>query len=213
MAKSQLYKVSLAKGFPAESRHSRAGLTLQTNESVEVELTSDQVKEIKDDRFMVLAKVSGEGKNQSGDEDQGGSSTESGSDEGQADDSAEDQGAEDSSAQDSEESSGEDEGAEDGASDGSEEGSDADGASDSQEGEEATDTEGSDDSEEESSVEDQGAGDDGEADEAPSVDDLVRDNSREELNALAVEAGVQNPQELENKPAVAEAIVSKRSEA
>ncbi len=188
MAKKQLYKVSMAKGFPAESRHTRAGVTLQSNDTLEVELTPDQVKEIKDDRYMVISKASGQSSDQGSDEGEGGSSSQSGADEGQADDSAEDQGAEDSSVEDSEESGSEDQGDEGSDADAGQDTTDASGEGDSPEGEEATDSE----------------------DAEPSVDDLVRDNSREELDKLATEAGVENADQLDNKQAVAEAIVAKR---
>lgn len=49
-----------------------------------------------------------------------------------------------------------------------------------------------------------------ESDEAPSVETLVRDNSRADLDAQATEAGVENPSELASKTEVAEAIVAKR---
>ena len=61
------------------------------------------------------------------------------------------------------------------------------------------------DSEDSSSDEAEEASDD--APEAPSVDQLVKDNSRAELNALAVQAGVEAPESLSGKPEVAQAIV------
>lgn len=42
---------------------------------------------------------------------------------------------------------------------------------------------------------------------APTVDDLVKNNSRKELDALALEAGVEAPETLSGKPEVAQAIV------
>lgn len=47
--------------------------------------------------------------------------------------------------------------------------------------------------------------------EAPTVDSLVKNNSRPELNALAVEAGVEAPEALETKTEVAQAIVDAKA--
>lgn len=47
--------------------------------------------------------------------------------------------------------------------------------------------------------------------EAPTVDSLVKDYSREELNAQAVELGVEKPEELASKPEVAQAIVDAKA--
>lgn len=46
-----------------------------------------------------------------------------------------------------------------------------------------------------------------EASDEVTVESLIKNNSREELNALAKEAGVEDPEKLENKPEVAQAIV------
>lgn len=43
------------------------------------------------------------------------------------------------------------------------------------------------------------------------VDGLVRDNSRAELNALALESGIENPEALSGKPEVAQAIVDAKA--
>lgn len=52
-----------------------------------------------------------------------------------------------------------------------------------------------------------------EATDAPevTVDSLVKDNSRADLNALAVEAGIENPEALETKTEVAQAIVDAKA--
>ncbi len=94
--------------------------------------------------------------------------------------------------------------------------SEADSSNDSSE-EEANDSSEDSDSEDSSSDEAEEDSDDSTEDEsessseeevvAPTVDDLVRDNSRKELNALAVEAGVEDPEALNGKPEVAQAIV------
>ena len=49
--------------------------------------------------------------------------------------------------------------------------------------------------------------DTGTASDAPTVESLVKDNSRPELNALAVEVGIEAPEALESKTDVATAIV------
>lgn len=46
-----------------------------------------------------------------------------------------------------------------------------------------------------------------ESPEALTVDELVKNNTRKELDALAVEAGVEAPESYETKPEVAQAIV------
>ena len=63
------------------------------------------------------------------------------------------------------------------------------------------------DSEDSSSDEAEEVSDDSTEAEAPTVDSLVKDNSRNELNALALEAGVEAPEALETKTEVAQAIV------
>lgn len=47
--------------------------------------------------------------------------------------------------------------------------------------------------------------------EEVSVDQLVKDNSRAELNALAKETGIENPEALAGKPEVAQAIVDAKA--
>lgn len=47
--------------------------------------------------------------------------------------------------------------------------------------------------------------------EEVSVDQLVKDNSREELNALALETGIENPDSLKDKTEVAQAIVDAKA--
>jgi hypothetical protein len=47
--------------------------------------------------------------------------------------------------------------------------------------------------------------------EEVSVDQLVKDNSRAELNALAKETGIENPEALSGKPEVAQAIVDAKA--
>lgn len=47
--------------------------------------------------------------------------------------------------------------------------------------------------------------------EEVSVDQLVKDNSRDELNALAKETGIENPEALKDKTEVAQAIVDAKA--
>lgn len=47
--------------------------------------------------------------------------------------------------------------------------------------------------------------------EEVSVDQLIKDNSRAELNALAKETGIENPEALAGKPEVAQAIVDAKA--
>lgn len=47
--------------------------------------------------------------------------------------------------------------------------------------------------------------------EEVSVDQLVKDNSRAELNALAKETGIENPEAFSGKPEVAQAIVDAKA--
>jgi hypothetical protein len=69
---------------------------------------------------------------------------------------------------------------------------------------ESTDEEASEEDVEEDSTEDEEV-------EEVTVESLVKNNSRNELNALAVEAGVENPEALETKPEVAQAIVDAKA--
>lgn len=79
------------------------------------------------------------------------------------------------------------------------------GSSDSDTDSEGEDSEdqGSDDQEEDS---------DEDSSSAPTVDELVRDNGRDELNAMATEAGVKDAEKMENKTEVAQAIVEAQAQ-
>lgn len=69
--------------------------------------------------------------------------------------------------------------------------------------------EASDDSTEDES--DASSEDSSEESEEVTVDSLVKNNSRDELNALAVEAGVEAPESLKDKTEVAQAIVDAKA--
>lgn len=60
-------------------------------------------------------------------------------------------------------------------------------------------------------VSDEDTEDSSEEEVALTVDDLVKNNSRKELDALALEAGVEAPETLSGKPEVAQAIVDAKA--
>ncbi len=107
-------------------------------------------------------------------------------------------------ADESEASSDSESDAQDGDSESSEEES-SDESEDSEDSSSDEAEEASDDSTESSDSDEEEAPE--EVTEAPTVDELVKNNTREELNALAVEANVENPEQYETKPEVAQAIV------
>lgn len=72
---------------------------------------------------------------------------------------------------------------------------------------EADSTDEASEDEDSSTSEAEEASDDTTETQAPTVESLVKDNSRNELNALALEAGVEAPEALETKTEVAQAIV------
>ena len=94
-------------------------------------------------------------------------------------------------------------------SDSEEDSSDDSGSESSDESEEDDSTEDSDSEDSSSDEAEENSDDTTESTEVEplTVDGLVKNNSRNELNALAVEAGVEAPEALAGKPEVAQAIV------
>lgn len=85
-------------------------------------------------------------------------------------------------------------------------GSESDTSDESSESSEEDASDENEDSEDSSSDDSEEASDEG-SEDTSNVDALVKDNSREELNAKAIEAGVENPEGLKDKTEVAQAIV------
>jgi hypothetical protein len=176
---SNLYEVSLTKGFPYEQR-TRAGVTILRGATETLELSDEQVEAIRDDRFMVIEPAresesapeggdAGEGEGVSQPQDPAGT--------GEGNDAGE--GNDDSQGSDGE-GSPEDQGSPEG--EGSQEGNQDD-------------------------AQTQGEG----SDEAPeTVEQLLQNHSRDELNEMALAAGIGGAENMKDKPAVAEAIVAKR---
>lgn len=196
---TKLYEVSMKKTFKMPFHH-RAGLRFERGETRLVELTQDQVEAIKNDGYMDIKKPSQKAADQAADAPEREEQVSNSSTEGSSDEAPEAPGEEDQvqDSGDQEDAGSEDEGAEEAPAEdaGSEDSTDSEGSE--------TETEEPQEKAAEEQID--------EAPEAPSVDDLVRDNSREELNTQAVEAGVEAPEQLQNKQEVAEAIVAKRGE-
>lgn len=82
---------------------------------------------------------------------------------------------------------------------------------DSETSEEDDSTEDSSSEDTDSSDSEEASDEDTEVSEEVSVESLVKDNSRAELNALAKETGIENPEALSGKPEVAQAIVDAKA--
>ena len=88
-----------------------------------------------------------------------------------------------------------------------------DGSSEDDDSTEDSDSEdsSSDETEENSDDSTEDESDDSSDEDEVTVDGLVKDNSRAELNALALESGIENPEALSGKPEVAQAIVDAKA--
>lgn len=205
-----LYKVELVASYPQDTHH-RAGLVISKGGPLFTGLSKDQLEAIKNDNQLKVSEATEE--DQAAVEAASGESAEDVAEAGrEATEGSDDQGDEAAADQDAgqAEATGSDAAGADPADvagvtptepvsgePGSEPAPEAEG--------EASAEDSADAAEGQESVENEVG-----EDSLPTVDDLVRDNSREELNKLAVEAGVENPQDMDNKPAVAQAIVEKR---
>lgn len=210
---NQLYKLQLVPSYPNDSHH-RAGLVLSRGGTLVTELSKDQLEAVKNDSSITLSKAEdGEQSQTPGISDQGAGVADSasvGADKPDRSASEEAEAAEDLGAESEEENAGQDQGA------------DGEGVADDAAGEESAaedaaeaTAEAAEDQAVAQSTADQvaqeGAENASDDTAAPTADSLVRDHSREELNKIAVEAGVEAPELLDNKPAVAQAIIEKRA--
>ena len=207
---TQLYKLVLAPGYPNDTHH-RAGLLLSRGGSLVTELSKDQLEAVKNDAYITLSKAEdGEQSQTPGISDEGAGVADIASDGADAPDRSASEDAEvvEDTAEESEE-----------AADGEVAGvagEVADEAADESAAEDAGEVAGEEAAIDSAAAQIEGEGSEESADEgseAPveTADSLVRDHSREELNKIALEAGVEKPEELDNKPAVAAAIIEKRA--
>lgn len=206
----QLYKVELVASYPQDTHH-RAGLVISKGGPLFTGLSKDQLEAIKNDNQLKVSKATAEDKS-AVEAASGESASDVAEDGREATEDQADQGAE--AAEDQDAGQAEATGSHAAGADpadvagvtptepvsgeaGSEPAPEA-------EGEEATEDQG-DAAEGQESVENN-AGEDVQ----PSAEDLARDNDRETLNKQAAEAGVVEPEKLQNKLEVAQAIVEKR---
>lgn len=229
MAK-QLYKLTLKRGYPQDDHH-RAGLVLRRGGTLVTELTKDQLEAVKNDSYIELSKATDGEQSQAApvsegagvtsnanvgpdapdrtasetteaDEDQSPVATQTGDSTAAGVDAADVEGATPTEPVSGE--PGADSTLEEGEAD-QEQAPGSDAAVDQPGSTPATDSpaDPSAAAEAQQTVENEA--------EEVTVDTLVRDNSREELNAIALKEGVTNATELDNKQQVATAILLKAS--
>lgn len=176
--------VTLVNTFPAASRV-RAGIRFEKGETKTLELTKDQVEAFKDDQYFTIGK--GKSADKSGNAGESESSVGSASTETEADTTSEDESSASEPTSDEEEDQG---------------------SSEDASNEEPVDETPSD----ESAVDDAENASDEEADPLAGTDDeVLQANSRDELEALAVKAGVENPASFKDKPKLLAAIREKQA--
>lgn len=181
MSDTKKTTVTLINTFPAASRV-RAGIQFVRGETKTLELTKDQVEAFKNDPYFTLGKSKATAKSGNAGESESSVSDTTTADE--ANDTTEDQGSEDQGAVDTQEDAGSDQ--------------------------EVTSEEDVAD-EEEASDDAENASDEDVDPLAGTDDEILQANSRDELEALAVTAGVENPASFKDKPKLLAAIREKQA--
>lgn len=211
---NKLYKLELVRGYPQDLHH-RAGLVLSRGGALVTELTDDQLEAVKNDTSITLSEAT-EGEQTTTPDLSEGAGEGAGVADIQSDGAAapdrsaseEDEAVEDLGAESEEAPAGETVG--DAA-----EVADEAAAVDAAQGDAASDEQAAEDQAVAQSTADQVAqeGTENASDEAPvqTAEDLARDNDRPTLNKLALEAGVVEPEKLQNKLEVAAALLEKRA--
>jgi len=204
---NQLYKLELVPSYPNDTHH-RAGLLLSKGGTLVTELSKDQLEAVKNDTSISLSKAKdGEQSKTPGVSEEGAGvadSTAVGADKPDRSASEDDEVIEDQSAESEEAPAGET------AGDAGEVVADEAAAEDASEASE----EAAEDQAVAQSTADQVAqeGTENAAEDAVvTAEDLARDNDRPTLNKLAAEAGVVEPEKLQNKLEVAAALIEKRA--
>lgn len=207
---TQLYKLELVPSYPNDTHH-RAGLLLSKGGTLVTELSKDQLEAVKNDSSITLSKAAeGDESKTPGISDQGAGVADIaavGPDAPDRSASEEDEAADDQGEDSEEEAAGDDAGAEGeevAGDDAAGEGSDDAAGDTAGEGEDEA-AEG-----EESAEGSENAAGEGSEAPAATAEDLARDNDRPTLNKLALEAGVVEPEKLQNKLEVATALLEKR---
>ncbi len=216
---AKLYKLELSRGYPQDQHH-RAGLVLQRGGALITELSKDQLEAVKNDHYITLSEAKDGEQTTAPDV-----SADGGEGAGVADTSAEGADAPDRSASEDAPSD-EDQHVESEEAPAGEAAGEAEQIAEDEAVADSTaaqidapadDAAAADNvAEDEAAIDSAAAQIDQASDESASddavetADSLVRDHSREELNKIALDAGVENPDKLENKPAVAAAIIEKR---
>ena len=234
MAKNQLYKLTLKRGYPQDDHH-RAGLVLRRGGTLITELTKDQLEAVKNDSYIELSKATDGEQSQApavsegagvasnatvgpdapdrsasetpeADEDQPPVATQTGDSTAAGVDPSDVEGATPTEPVSGE--AGAEPTLEEGeASEEQAPGSDA--AVDQPGSTPATDSP----ADPSAPAEGQQSAQEQPQEEEVTADTLVRDNSREQLNAIAIKEGVSNAAELDNKQQVATAIMKIRAAA
>lgn len=224
---TQLYKLTLKRGYPQDTHH-RAGLVLARGGALVTELSKDQLEAVKNDAYIELSKAEPGEQSQAAPapEDEGAGVASNAHVGPDAPDRTASEGAEADEDQPTgdEEAAGSDAAGEAAAGGvtptepvsgepGSEAGTGA--GADTVEGAVPTEPVSGEAGSEPTREGEESADQAPAADEAEevTVDTLVRDHSREELNGIAVKEGVSNAAELDNKQQVATAILKVRAAA
>lgn len=196
------YKLELKRGYPQDTHH-RAGLLLQRGGTLITELSKDQLEAVKNDAYIELSEAKQSDKTKAAPVSEGaGVETNAvvGADQPDRTASEDAEVVEDQSAESEEATGSEDQGSDE--EEVTTQDAPAETVADEVATEDAAEAETAQESVENTSGE--------EAEDT--VDSLCRDNDRPSLNALAVAAGVEAPEALDNKQAVAQAILDTRKE-
>jgi len=223
---AKLYKVELVRGYPQDEHH-RAGLLLRRGGTLVTELSKDQLEALKNDHYVSVTEAKDGEQSQAAPlpEDQGAGVTTNAT----VGPDAPDRSASEDTQTDEDLDAGEEE-ATDGpgagapaadieGAEGTEPVSGEAGSEPTREGDEAAsddagEAEGEESGEEAPATDEAAQASQNDAqEEEVTADTLVRDHSREELNAIAIKEGVSNAAELDNKQQVATAIMKIRAAA
>lgn len=234
---NQLYKLTLKRGYPQDTHH-RAGLVLARGGALITELSKDQLEAVKNDAYIEVSKAAAGEQSQAAplpedegagvasnahvgtdapdrsaseetqtDEDQPPVATQTGDSTAAGADPSDIEGAEGTEPVSGEAGSEPTRGGEEAGEGEQAPGSDA--AQDQPGSTPATDSP----ADPSAAAEGQDAAQNDAQEEEVTADTLVRDHSREELNAIAIKEGVSNAAELDNKQQVATAIIKVRAAA
>lgn len=209
---NKLYKLELVRGYPQDQHH-RAGLVLQRGGALITELSKDQLEAVKNDHYITLSKAEVGEQTTTPEVSEGAgvaSNATVGSDAPDRSTSEETAVDEDQAAESAEAAAGEVVGADEEAV--ADEAAAEDVAADDTvvSDEQAAEDKAVDEATSEEVAQEGAENASGDA-PVQTAEDLARDNDRPTLNKLAAEAGVVEPEKLQNKLEVAAALLEKRA--